>query len=236
MKQLIRSEDRGHANHGWLDSYHTFSFSSYYNPEMMGFGPLRVINEDRVAPGAGFPLHPHRDMEIITYVISGALEHKDTLGSNAVIRPGEVQKMSAGTGIRHSEFNPSSQDEVHLLQIWILPDEQGIEPSYDQRSFAEKLQENSLVLVASKDGRDDTVHLRQDAEIWISKPALDETVDFPLKRDRAAWLQVVRGEIDVEGEILKAGDALAVAEDETLRWTAKSGDAELMIFDLRRTK
>lgn len=230
MKQVLRSNQRGHANHGWLDSYHTFSFADYYNPSMMGFRNLRVINQDRVAGGAGFPMHPHRNMEIITYMVDGALEHRDSMGSRKIVRPGEVQRMSAGRGVRHSEMNPAAE-EAHLLQIWIEPDANDIEPEYEQKSFAEALEKKSLVLAVSKDGRDGSMKIHQDADLWVAKTAADETVEFGLENGRSLWLQLVRGEVDVEGETLKPGDALTVSGQSRVSVLSRD-KSEFLVFDL----
>jgi quercetin 2,3-dioxygenase len=231
MIQTRKSQERGHANHGWLDSFHTFSFAGYYDPDFMGFRELRVINEDRVAGGAGFPTHPHKDMEIITYVISGELAHKDTLGNQTRILPGEVQRMSAGTGIQHSEFNPLSNTETHLLQIWILPERQGIEPSYGQKSFAKELESGEFTLVASRSGRDGSVSINQDVDLYAAKWTTPRQHTFELRRDRYGWVQVVDGELDLNGKILKAGDAAAVADEPSLSFTAKS-PTHLLFFNL----
>jgi hypothetical protein len=231
MKQILRSQDRGHANHGWLDSYHSFSFADYYNPSLMGFRSLRVINEDRVAGGGGFPLHPHHDMEIITYMVDGTLAHRDTMGNNAVIKVGEVQQMSAGTGLRHSEFNPSPDKGAHLLQIWIMPSKHGVQPTYDQKSFVESLEKTSLVLAVSGDGREGSIRINQDAEMWIARPGKGERLEFPLRAERGAWVQVVRGEVEIDGETLKAGDAYAVTEVNALAFQALE-NSEMLIFDL----
>lgn len=231
MKQVLRSEQRGHANHGWLDSYHTFSFADYYNPAMMGFGPLRVINQDRVAGGDGFGMHPHRDMEIITYMVDGAIEHQDSMGSRETVRPGEVQRMSAGTGVRHSEYNPDPKKEAHLLQIWIEPDVRGIEPEYEQKSFVEALEKKSLVLAVSKDGRDGSMKIHRDADLWIGKTSAGETVDLGLAKGRALWLQLVRGEVSVEGETLKPGDAIAINDQDRVSILSRE-KSEFLVFDL----
>jgi redox-sensitive bicupin YhaK (pirin superfamily) len=224
--------ERGVADFGWLDSRHSFSFGHYYDPEHMGFGPLRVINEDRVQAGAGFDTHAHRDMEIISYVLEGALEHKDSIGTGSVIRPGDVQRMSAGTGIRHSEFNPSTSEPVHFLQIWLLPAEQGLTPSYEQKTFADSEKRGRLRLVASRDGRDGSVLIHQDADIYASILNKDEAVSHVLADGRRAWVQVVRGEVAVSGEKLRAGDGAAVKDASTLSITAAADDTEFLLFDL----
>jgi redox-sensitive bicupin YhaK (pirin superfamily) len=225
------AEERGVANFGWLDSRHTFSFGHYHDPKHMGFGPLRVINEDRVRPGAGFDTHGHRDMEIISYVLEGALEHKDSIGTGSVIRPGDVQVMSAGTGIRHSEFNHSKEEPVHFLQIWVLPDRQGLAPRYDQKTFADTEKRGRLRLVASPDGRDGSVLIHQDAEIYAALLASGDTVSHALRKGRKGWVQVLRGAAAVNGETLRAGDGAAVKDEPTLT-VATSEDAEILLFDL----
>ena len=225
---IRRAGERGHANHGWLDTNHTFSFAGYYDPKFMGFSHLRVINEDRVTGGAGFPPHPHRNMEIISYVVEGALEHRDTLGTGSVIRPGEVQLMSAGKGIAHSEFNHHRDEGVHFLQIWILPETANTEPRYDQRAFA--TDEKGLRLVVSPDGRDGSLTIGQDMD--LHRLLLDDGMEatHALKRTRA-WVQVVRGGLDVNGARLETSDGLAVVEATDLTFTAR-GDAEALVFDL----
>ncbi|TAD75294.1 MAG: pirin family protein [Oscillatoriales cyanobacterium] len=229
---IRRSGDRGHANHGWLDSYHTFSFSNYQDPNHMGFRSLRVINEDFIDPKQGFGTHGHRDMEIVTYVLDGLLEHRDNIGNGSLIRPGDVQRMSAGTGILHSEFNASESEPVHLLQIWILPDRQNLSPSYEQRYFAPTEKQGKLRLVASADGRDSSVTIHQDALIFASLLAPgDRVVHEFATRDRGAWVQVTRGAIALNGIELAAGDAAAITQADRLEITAQS-DAELLLFDL----
>jgi len=231
MITLRPGSDRGHANHGWLDSYHTFSFANYYDPEHMGFRALRVINEDRVHPGRGFGAHGHRDMEIITYVLEGALEHKDSLGNGAIITPGEVQRMSAGTGIVHSEFNPSETDSVHLLQIWILPNQQGLEPSYEQRMFPLAERQSQLRLIASSDARDGAVKIHQDVDLYSSVLKAGDRLSYQLQPNRYGWLQVARGAVNLNGHALQAGDGVAVNEAELLKVSTDSG-AEILLFDL----
>ena len=228
MIQVRPSSERGHANHGWLDTYHTFSFDTYYDPDFMGFRALRVINEDRVAPGNGFPTHPHRDMEIITYILEGALQHRDSMGTGSVIRPGEVQRMSAGTGVTHSEFNASKTDPVHLLQIWILPEVRGIRPSYEQKAFSRDELRNSLRLVAGKDPIEGAVKIHQDVKLFAI--ILDSSsISYELPSDRYAWIQVARGKISVNGQTLNAGDGAAIGEEPTIRI---DGAGELLLFDL----
>jgi quercetin 2,3-dioxygenase len=228
---IRRAEDRGHANHGWLDTYHTFSFSSYYDPGHMGFRSLRVMNEDVVAPGQGFGTHPHRDMEIVTYVLEGALEHKDSMGNGEVLRPGEFQRMSAGTGITHSEFNPSATEAVHLYQIWLLPDRKGIEPSYEQKRFADEQRHNRLQLVASPDAEAGSLSIHQDARVFLSKIDGGNEIAHELEPGRHAWLQVLRGEVSLNGQHLNTSDGAAVSDEG--RVTIRSQrDAEIMLFDL----
>lgn len=230
MITLRASSDRGHANHGWLDTYHTFSFANYYDPKYMGFRALRVINEDWVQPERGFGTHGHRDMEILTYVLEGALEHKDSLGNGAVITPGEVQRMSAGTGIMHSEFNPSASEPVHLLQIWILPTKLGLEPSYEQRTFPLE-QREGLQLIAAKDGRDGAVTIHSDVDLYRGVLRRGDRVSYQLQPKRYGWLQVATGEADLNGYNLKAGDGVALSEAESLLISTDTG-AEILLFDL----
>ena len=229
---LIRpAEARGRAQFGWLDSRHTFSFGHYHDPAHMGFGALRVINEDRVEPGAGFDTHGHKDMEIISYVLDGALEHKDSIGTGSVIRPGDVQRMSAGTGIHHSEFNPSEDAPVHFLQIWIIPERAGIEPGYEQKAFPPAGRQGVLRLVGSRDGRDGSLTIHQDVDLYSTLLDTDGTVDFDLRPGRQAWLQIARGAIAVNGQWLRAGDGIAVTEAGPLA-IAASEPSEVLLFDL----
>lgn len=228
---LRRSEERGHANHGWLDSHHTFSFAGYRDPAHMGFRALRVINEDRVLPGQGFGEHPHQDMEIISIVLEGALEHKDSLGNGSVIRPGDVQRMSAGRGIFHSEFNHSQEESVHFLQIWIVPERRGIDPGYEQIHFPREERTNQLRLVVSPDGREGSLKVHQDADIYASVLEADQRVAHELKPGRHAWIQVASGTVEVNGETLRAGDGASVSEAERLELTTQAG-AEFILFDL----
>jgi redox-sensitive bicupin YhaK (pirin superfamily) len=232
MINVRHAAERGTANFGWLDSRHTFSFGHYYDPDHMGFGPLRVINEDRVAPGKGFDTHGHQDMEIISYVLDGALEHKDSIGTGSVIRPGDVQVMSAGTGIRHSEFNHSKKDPVHFLQIWLLPDRQGIAPRYDQKSFSGAEKRDRLRLVGSPDGRDGSIVIHQDAEIYDALLSRGRAVSHPLQAGRKSWIQVVRGAVEVNGKGAIAGDGVAVENEAVVSITAPTEDAEVLVFDL----
>ncbi|HEV8714082.1 MAG TPA: pirin family protein [Candidatus Binatia bacterium] len=225
------AQDRGHAQHGWLDSYHTFSFADYYDPRHIGFRTLRVINEDRVQPGKGFGTHPHRDMEIISYVLEGALAHKDSLGTGSLIAPGEVQRMSAGTGVAHSEFNPSQAEPVHFLQIWILPERAGLPPSYEQRAFPAEEKRRKLRLVASHDGREGSVTIHQEVDLYTALLAPGETVTHRLTPGRHAWVQVARGAITLNDTALSAGDGAAVSEETLLTVTA-TDPAEVLLFDL----
>jgi len=231
MIQIRRAGDRGHANHGWLDTYHTFSFSSYRDPAHMGFRALRVMNEDRVEPGQGFGTHPHQDMEIVTYVLEGALEHKDSMGNGEILRAGEFQRMSAGTGITHSEFNPSEVEPVHLYQIWLLPERKGGEPSYEQRQFLDQERHNQLRLVASRDAAEGSLTIHQDARIFLSKIDAGTRVSHRLLEGRHAWLQVLRGTVVLNQDTLQTSDGAAVSEERSLTVQATS-DAEIMLFDL----
>lgn len=228
---LRKSEERGTANFGWLDSKHSFSFGSYYDPRHMGFGPLRVINEDQVAPGGGFPTHPHSDMEIISYVLEGALQHKDSLGTGSVIRPGDVQRMSAGTGIRHSEFNASNTASVHFLQIWIIPERRGLKPSYEQKTFGLSDKTNRLRLVGSRDGREGSVTIHQDVDLYSTVLEPGQSVSHTLAAKRIAWVQVARGSILLNGELLRAGDGLAIESEGELRIEGRE-NAEVLLFDM----
>jgi len=231
MNAIRRSDERGHANHGWLNSYHSFSFADYFDPKHVEFGPLRVINEDRVAAGAGFGTHPHRDMEIISYVLAGELAHKDSMGNGSTIRPGDVQRMTAGTGVRHSEFNPSAKDPVHFLQIWIQPNAAGIEPSYEEKHFADSDKRGRLRLIASPDAAEGSVLLHQDAKLYAGLFDGDESATLELQRGRRSYIHVARGEVRVNGSELSAGDALKVADSSTL--TIEGGkQAEVLVFDL----
>jgi redox-sensitive bicupin YhaK (pirin superfamily) len=223
--------ERGRANFGWLDSRHTFSFGEYYDPRYMGFRALRVINEDRVRPGHGFPTHPHRDMEILSYVLEGALEHRDSMGTGSVIRPGDVQRMSAGTGILHSEANPSPDQPVHFLQIWLLPDRRGIEPSYEQKRFEDPEKQGRLRLVAARDARDGAIAVHQDVDLYSGRFAAGEGTRFELRPGRHAWIQVARGSVTLNGEPLAQGDGAAIS-DETALNIAGADDSEVLLFDL----
>jgi len=228
---LRKAADRGRANFGWLDSRHTFSFGHYHDPRHMGFGALRVINDDRVASGGGFPPHPHRDMEIVSYVLSGALEHKDSLGTGSVIRPGDVQRMSAGTGIQHSEFNASLSDPVHFLQIWIVPERRGLPPGYEQKTFPDSDKRGRLCLIGSRDGREGSVTIHQDVALYATLLDGRQAVSHHLEPGRNAWVHVARGGVSLNGERLEAGDGVAVRGPATLRLDAGAA-AEVLLFDL----
>jgi len=231
MFQVRRGTERGHFNHGWLDTYHTFSFGDYHDLQHTHFRALRVMNEDRVKPGQGFGTHPHRDMEIVTYVLSGALEHKDSMGNGEVLRPGEFQRMSAGSGILHSEFNPSNAEPVHLYQIWLFPRQKGITPSYEQRAFPEAEKHGRLRVVASPDGRDGSLTIGQDASVFLSSLDANPRVTHELTPGRHAWLQVLRGAVDLNGNVLVAGDGVAVSDENGLSVRATE-PSEVMLFDL----
>jgi redox-sensitive bicupin YhaK (pirin superfamily) len=229
MITIRKSADRGGGNHGWLDSKFSFSFADYNDPQHMGFGPLRVINEDHIAAASGFPTHPHRDMEILTWVLDGAVAHRDSEGNQATVRPGELQRMSAGTGIRHSEFNPSTTEELHLLQIWILPEKRGLAPGYEQTAFTDL--DGKLRLVGARDGRDGAVTIHQDAELWASRLDAAQEVAFTPKPGRAQWVQVARGAVELNGQRLAAGDGAAI-ENETALTLRAEAPAELLLFDM----
>ena len=231
MITIRRSSERGGGDYGWLKTRHSFSFSDYNDPKWMGFRSLRVINEDWVAPKSGFPTHPHRDMEIITYVLSGKLEHKDSLGTGSVILPGDGQRMTAGRGIRHSEANPSATDTVHMLQIWILPDKQGHQPGYEQRSFPEAEKRGKFRLIASNNGAEGSVKINQDAQLRVALLAPGEEVTHPLAPKRNAWVQVAKGEVELNGKKLHQGDGAAISDEKLLTVTATE-DAEVLLFDL----
>jgi redox-sensitive bicupin YhaK (pirin superfamily) len=232
MITLRPANERGAANFGWLDSRHTFSFGNYYDPSHMGFSTLRVINEDKILPAQGFGTHGHRDMEIITYVLDGALEHKDSIGNGSVIRPGDVQRMSAGTGIAHSEFNASKTDPVHLLQIWILPDQKGLAPSYEQTHFSEGDRHGTLRLIGSRDGRDGSVTIHQDVNLYAGRLSLGDMVKHSIDEGRSVWVQVARGVVELNGHALAAGDGAAIAQESSLALLGTSDDAEVLVFDL----
>jgi quercetin 2,3-dioxygenase len=226
-----KAGDRGHVQIDWLNSYHTFSFGSYHDPTWMGFRTLRVINDDVIAPASGFGTHGHRDMEIVTYVLSGALEHKDSLGTGAVIYPGEVQRMTAGTGITHSEFNHSPNEAVHLLQIWIIPDTVGLTPSYEQKAFAPAEKQGKLRLVASRSGRDGSVTIHQDADIYVGLISANDSISYRVQPNRNMWLHVAQGEVTIDDRVLTAGDAIAYPSDRKLELSSSSS-GEVILFDL----
>ena len=232
MITLRKSQDRGFADHGWLKSFHSFSFAGYYDPEHMGFGNLRVINEDRIAPGTGFGTHGHRDMEIVSYVLSGELAHKDSMGNGEVIRPGDVQRMTAGTGVRHSEFNHAEGKETHFLQIWILPEQGGLAPGYEQKHFPEADKRGRLRLVGSPDGREGSITLHADASLYAGLFDGEERAELALPAGRLAYVHVVRGSVTANGQALKAGDALQL-RDEAKLVIEQGKDAEVLVFDLR---
>jgi redox-sensitive bicupin YhaK (pirin superfamily) len=227
-----RAEERGHTQWGWLDSWHTFSFGDYEDPAHMGFRALRVLNDDRVQPGAGFGTHGHRDMEILSYVLEGALEHKDSSGGGGVIRPGEIQFMRAGSGVQHSEQNHSKVEPVHFLQIWIVPDTRGLPPAYGQKVFDREAAKRSFVLLASKDGREGTLQVQQDANVWMALIGDGERRELPLAPGRGVWIHVARGSVDVNGTLLREGDGAAVSEEDRLRFIGQ-GPAEVLVFDLK---
>jgi len=231
MTELRRAAHRGHANHGWLDSWHSFSFADYHDPAHVGFGPLRVINEDRVQPGMGFGTHGHRDMEIISYVLEGALEHKDSMGNGSVIRPGNVQRMSAGTGVRHSEYNPSASEGVHFLQIWIEPAERGVAPGYEEKNFDAASKRGRLRLIASSDGREGSVTIHQDALVYAALLDGAETATQSLAPGRRLYVHVARGEVTANGQKLLAGDALKATGESAIRLEA-GRNSEVIVFDL----
>lgn len=231
MITIRQARERGHFDHGWLNTYHTFSFDQYYDPRFMGFRQLRVINEDFVAAGRGFPMHGHRDMEIITYILEGALQHEDSMGNGSIIRPGDVQRMTAGTGVRHSEKNASREESVHLLQIWILPDTVGLEPGYEQKAFGEDERRGQLRLIASNDGRDGSVTVNQDVSLFASILRDGESVRYDMDQTRYGWIQVARGVISVNGQRAGQGDG-AVAMAESSLEIAAEEPAEVLLFDL----
>jgi redox-sensitive bicupin YhaK (pirin superfamily) len=230
MKTIRRSNERGHVSHGWLDSYFTFSFADYYDPQWLGYRALRVINDDLVLPGMGFGTHPHRDMEIISYVLAGALQHKDSMGNGRVIKPGEFQYMAAGSGVEHSEFNPSKTEPLRLLQIWIKPDAKGVKPRYAERNFA-NAETGKLHLVASKTGRDGSMEIHQDAELLLGKFEAGQSVKHSLTTNRHAWIHVAEGEVNINGTKLSGGDAVGVSE-ETVLEIAASKPSQVLLFDL----
>ncbi len=231
MLTVRKADDRGHANHGWLDSYHTFSFGSYYDPEHMGISNLRVINDDTVSPGGGFATHGHTDMEIVSYVLDGALEHKDSMGNGSVMRPGDVQRMSAGTGVRHSEYNHSSEEEVHFLQIWLEPNQTGVEPSYDQQHFPLAARRGKLVLFVSPDGRDGSIETHQNAYMYGTILEAGDTLTHQLEQGRRAYIHLARGKASINGQQMSAGDGIAIADEQQLNFEGIES-AEILLFDL----
>jgi redox-sensitive bicupin YhaK (pirin superfamily) len=231
MIRVRKAAERGHFDHGWLDTYHTFSFGDYCDPAHLGFRSLRVINDDRVQPGQGFGMHGHRDMEIVTYVLDGALEHQDSIGNGSIIRAGELQRMTAGTGVRHSEFNPSDQEEVHLYQIWLLPERKGLQPSYEQLALGEEAKRGRFRLVASPDGAAGSLTIHQDARLYLASLSPGEGVAYEIERGRAAWLQVLRGSVNLLGNDLAAGDGVAVTEEDAISVQA-TVPSEVLLFDL----
>jgi redox-sensitive bicupin YhaK (pirin superfamily) len=232
MIQLRPGEQRGHANHGWLDSHHTFSFANYYDPAHMGFRSLRVINEDRVAPAQGFGTHSHRDMEFISYLLEGALEHRDSIGTGSVIKPGDVQRMSAGSGVSHSEFNASKDEPVHFLQIWLVPAERGIKPSYEQKAFSDQEKRGKLRLVAAPDASQGSLTIHTDARVYAGLFEAGESAELTLGEGRAGWVHVARGKVRVNGKDLKAGDGAALESETAVRVEGLAGGGEVIVFDL----
>jgi redox-sensitive bicupin YhaK (pirin superfamily) len=231
MIDIRKSNERGHANYGWLDTHFTFSFADYFDPQRVQFRTLRVMNDDRIAGGGGFPMHPHRDMEIVTYVLEGALEHRDSMGNGSVIKPGDIQYMSAGTGVTHSEFNASKTAPVHLYQIWMFPEKQGLKPAYDQKNFSEAKKRGKLRLIASPDGREGSVKIRQDNEVFATMLGAGETVKHELKPERHAYVQVARGSVNLNGTQLATGDGAAISAERILELSGVD-DAEVLLFDL----
>ncbi|MCG8066704.1 MAG: pirin family protein [Candidatus Thiodiazotropha taylori] len=231
MLTVRKADERGHANHGWLNSHHTFSFGSYYDAEHMGISNLRVINDDTVSPGEGFPTHGHNDMEIVSYVLEGALEHKDSMGNGSVIYPGDVQRMSAGTGVRHSEYNPSSEQQVHFLQIWLVPNKKGVEPAYDQQHFPLEERQGRLVLFVSPDGRDGSIATHQDALMYGTVLKAGDTLTHPLEQGRHAYVHLARGKAMVNGQALTAGDGLAMSDEQQVNFEGIE-PAEILLFDM----
>jgi len=231
MNAVRRANERGHARHGWLDSFHSFSFADYHDPSHMGFGPLRVINEDRVQPGQGFGTHGHRDMEIISYVLEGGLAHRDSMGNGSVIRPGDVQRMSAGTGITHSEYNASERDPVHFLQIWIEPEVRGIAPSYEEKRFDDASKRGQWRLIASRDGREGSVRIHQDARLYVTRLEAGESISHELASGRRAYVHVIRGDARVNEQPLTTGDALKVESEREVR-VDQAQAADVLLFDL----
>lgn len=229
----IRPQDqRGVANFGWLDSKHSFSFGQYYDPNQMGFASLRVINEDKVIPGKGFGTHGHQDMEIISYVLSGELEHKDSIGNGSVIRPGDVQRMSAGTGVRHSEFNASDTNPVHFLQIWIVPETTNLEPSYEEKNFSSEIQQGALTLIGSRDGRDNSVTIHQDVNLYLGSLGESDRLTYKIKEHRGVWLQVVKGKVQLNHQVLEPGDGAAIQDETEIEIVGSTPNSEILLFDM----
>lgn len=227
-------DERGIANFGWLDSRHTFSFGHYYDPQQMGFASLRVINEDKIIPAKGFGTHGHQDMEIVSYVLSGELEHRDSMGNGSVIRPGDVQRMSAGTGVRHSEFNASKTNPVHLLQIWIMPEQRGLQPSYEEKNFSSQIRSGKLTLIGSRDGRDNSVTIHQDVNLYLGSLSQSDRLTYKIEDNRAVWLQVIAGEVKLNDRLLQAGDGAAIMNEAELAIAGNSSDSEILLFDLAK--
>lgn len=227
-------DERGIANFGWLDSRHTFSFGHYYDPQQMGFASLRVINEDKIIPAKGFGTHGHQDMEIVSYVLSGELEHRDSMGNGSVIRPGDVQRMSAGTGVRHSEFNASKTNPVHLLQIWIVPEQTGLQPSYEEKNFSSQIRSGKLTLIGSRDGRDNSVTIHQDVNLYLGSLSQSDRLTYKIEDNRAVWLQVIAGEVKLNDRLLQAGDGAAIMNEAELAIAGNSSDSEILLFDLAK--
>ncbi len=232
MMNIRHSKDRGHANFGWLNAKHSFSFASYYDPNHMGFSDLRVINEDRIAPSKGFGTHSHKDMEIVTYVLAGELEHKDSIGNGSIIRVGDVQRMSAGSGIAHSEFNASAVTPVHLLQIWIEPNRFGIEPSYEQKNFSDEQKRGQLKLVASNDGRNDSMTIHQDASLYVSILENDDRLTYDVAENRAVWLQIVKGKLKINDRVVETGDGVSISGANAMSIVGVGDESEFLLFDL----
>jgi quercetin 2,3-dioxygenase len=232
MIAIRKSKERGHGDHGWLDTRFTFSFADYFDPKHVHFRTLRVMNDDRVAGGGGFPMHPHSDMEIVTYVLEGALQHKDSMGNGSVIKPGDIQYMSAGTGVTHSEFNASKTEPVHLYQIWMFPQEKGQKPAYDQKNFSEAEKRGKLRLIASPDGRDGSVKIRQDNDLYATVLGAGDSVKHALKPERHAWVQVARGSVKLNGTALETGDGAAISAEKAIELTGVK-EAEVLVFDLK---
>lgn len=234
MITVRHRDERGIANFGWLDSRHTFSFGNYFDPQQMGFASLRVINEDKIIPAQGFGTHGHRDMEIISYVLSGELKHRDSMGNGSVIRPGDIQRMSAGTGVRHSEFNASDTNPVHLLQIWIMPEQSGLKPSYEEKNFDREQRQGKLKLVGSRDGRDNSVTIHQDVNLYLASLNQSDRLTHQINANRAVWLQVAKGEVKLNDRLLQAGDGAAIINEAEIAIAGNSPDSEILLFDLAK--